>query len=148
MREFWVEVKHDPNNRYLANKTSSINQTMRSTTALLIGIIYYVQPIVDETTQEELTPGKHVLDLEDISLISTNRNNPIDQQSVNVPWLNPQRNNARSNRTPRGATPRAPKRSRTTLAQMNSTATISTVMESNPIPAGMNHTSNDETLQE
>ncbi len=93
MREFWVEVMHDPNNRYLTNKT-------RSTTAILVGMIYYVQPVVDESKQEELTPGKHVLDLKDISLISVNRNNPTNQQSVSVPWLNSQRNNTRSNRTP------------------------------------------------
>ena len=145
MREFWVEVMHDPNNRYLTNKTNSINQAMRSTTAILVGMIYYVQPVVDESKQEELTPGKHILDLKDISLISVNRNNSTNQQSVSVPWLNSQRNNTRSNRTPRGATPRAPKRSRATLAQMNSTSVVSTVMESNPIPVGINHASDDET---
>ena len=37
-REFWLEVKHDPNNNgHLANKTNSINQNMRSTTAILAG---------------------------------------------------------------------------------------------------------------
>ncbi|CAG8697274.1 hypothetical protein GLOIN_2v1867713 [Rhizophagus irregularis DAOM 181602=DAOM 197198] len=37
LTEFWVEARHDPNNRYyLANKTNSINQNMRSTTAILM----------------------------------------------------------------------------------------------------------------
>ena len=121
---------------------------MRFTTAILVGMIYYVQPVIDESKQEELTPGKHVLDLKDISLISVNRNNSTNQQSVSVPWLNLQRNNTRSSRTPRGATPRAPKRSHATLAQINSTSVVSTVMESNPIPVGMNHASDDETSQE
>ncbi|CAG8774152.1 7392_t:CDS:1, partial [Rhizophagus irregularis] len=35
LTEFWVEARHDPNNRYLANKTNSINQNIRSTTATL-----------------------------------------------------------------------------------------------------------------
>ncbi|CAB5363604.1 unnamed protein product [Rhizophagus irregularis] len=38
LTEFWVEARHDPNNKYyLANKTNSINQNMRSTTAILVG---------------------------------------------------------------------------------------------------------------
>ncbi|POG59203.1 hypothetical protein GLOIN_2v1789421 [Rhizophagus irregularis DAOM 181602=DAOM 197198] len=37
LTEFWVEARHDSNNRYLANKTNSINQNMRSTTVILVG---------------------------------------------------------------------------------------------------------------
>ena len=88
-REFWIEVFHDPNLRYLANKTNSINQTMRSTTAMLVGVISYFPPVIDEVSQEETIPGKHVLKLEDISLISNNRNNNSNQ-TLNVPWLNSQ----------------------------------------------------------
>ncbi|KAF0530133.1 hypothetical protein F8M41_012375 [Gigaspora margarita] len=38
---FWVEVKHLTNNSYLSSKTNSINQNLRSTTAILVGTIYY-----------------------------------------------------------------------------------------------------------
>ncbi|RGB28480.1 hypothetical protein C1646_745834 [Rhizophagus diaphanus] len=40
-REFWVEVHHNANLRYLANKTNTINQSMRSTTALIMGTLTY-----------------------------------------------------------------------------------------------------------
>ena len=97
--EFWIEVYHDPNIRYLANKTNSINQMMKSTTVMIVGIITYVLPINDEITQEETTPGKHLLKLEDISLISTNRNNNNGQQTLNVLWFNSQSSSSRGNQT-------------------------------------------------
>ncbi|CAB4423170.1 unnamed protein product [Rhizophagus irregularis] len=76
---------------------------MRSTTAILVGVIYYVPPVINEITQEETADGKHVLELEEISLISTDRNNNTSQQSLNLPWLNQQgSNNNRSYRPPRG----------------------------------------------
>ncbi|CAG8746335.1 7931_t:CDS:1, partial [Dentiscutata erythropus] len=67
--DFWVEVKHKTNNTYLANKTNSINQKLHSTTALLVGIIYYYPPPSDSNER------KHVLLLEDISLLFTHINN-------------------------------------------------------------------------
>ena len=97
-REFWVDVTHDPNLKYLFNKTNAINQTMRSTTAVLMGLITYEPPEHDQITQEEKTPGKHVLKLEDISLIST-RNNNNNDQNVNVPWLQ-NNTNRTTNRAP------------------------------------------------
>ena len=42
LREFWVEVYHNPNVRYLANKTNLINQMMKLTTAMIVGVITYV----------------------------------------------------------------------------------------------------------
>ncbi|GES97082.1 hypothetical protein GLOIN_2v1481471 [Rhizophagus clarus] len=74
--EFWVEVRHNANLRYLANKTNAINQSMRSSTALLVGTLTYQGPVLDETTGDETSPGKHILTLDDISLISTNRASP------------------------------------------------------------------------
>ncbi|CAG8815049.1 20168_t:CDS:1, partial [Gigaspora margarita] len=38
---FWVQAKHNTSNRYLFAKTNTINQTSRSTTALLISTITY-----------------------------------------------------------------------------------------------------------
>ena len=58
-------------------------------TAMLVGTIAYVSPTIDETTQEETVREKHTLKLEDISLISTNRNNNNSQQALSIPWLNP-----------------------------------------------------------
>ncbi|PKC60804.1 hypothetical protein RhiirA1_467511 [Rhizophagus irregularis] len=94
-REFWVKVNHDPNIRYLSNKTNSINQNMKSTTAIIVGLIQYEPPVIDDTTQEEITAGKHVVKLEDISLVSTNRNN-TNGQSLNLPWMNAQSTGERS----------------------------------------------------
>ena len=37
--KFWVDAFHDSNLKYLANKTNLINQFMKSTTAMLVGII-------------------------------------------------------------------------------------------------------------
>ena len=56
-REFWVDVTHDPNLRYLSNKMNAINQSMRSTTAVLMGLINYEPPEYDQITQEETVPG-------------------------------------------------------------------------------------------
>ncbi|RIA80751.1 hypothetical protein C1645_838134 [Glomus cerebriforme] len=36
-KDFWVEAKHGINHPYLTNKTTAINQNMRSTTAILTG---------------------------------------------------------------------------------------------------------------
>ncbi|KAF0524968.1 hypothetical protein F8M41_014836 [Gigaspora margarita] len=36
---FWVETKHNANNKYLSNKTVTINQNVQSTTAILVGTI-------------------------------------------------------------------------------------------------------------
>ncbi|CAB4423414.1 unnamed protein product [Rhizophagus irregularis] len=120
---------------------------MRSTTAIIMGTIVYQAPVVNEVTQEESSPGKHVINLEDISLISTNRNSGNASQSLNLPWLNGQVNGGhgnRSTRSPRGATPRTSRRGRTTLAQMNQPArnqNISAALEANPIPTMANSTS-------
>ncbi|RHZ60340.1 hypothetical protein Glove_355g41 [Diversispora epigaea] len=57
-KNFWLEVKHKANNRYLINKTSSINQNSRSTTAILVGIIKNVPPINDPVTNLEISPFK------------------------------------------------------------------------------------------
>src|SRR5581483_5016550 len=64
--EFWVETSHDSNNAYLTN---FFNQNMRSTTVILVGMIYYIPPVIDEITREETTPEKHILDLEDKFII-------------------------------------------------------------------------------
>ena len=84
LRDFWIQIIHDPNLRYLANKTNAINQTMRSITAIIIGMIHYEPSIIDQCTQKEVSPRLHVLKLEDISLVSSNRNNNGNgQQSLN-----------------------------------------------------------------
>ncbi|RHZ78427.1 hypothetical protein Glove_165g119 [Diversispora epigaea] len=57
-KNFWLEVKHKANNQYLINKTSSINQNSRSTTAILVGIIKNVPPINDPVTNLEILPFK------------------------------------------------------------------------------------------
>lgn len=150
-REFWIQVTHDPNLRYLANKTNSINQSMRSTTAIIMGTISYQPPVADQTTQEEISPEKHIVKLEDISLVSTNRNSGSSgQQALNVPWLNTQSGTSRgrANRTARGATPRTSRRGRstTTLAQMNLPRNqgLLSALEANPIP-NMNITTTTTT---
>lgn len=148
-REFWVEVIHDPNIRYLSNKTNSINQNMRSTTAIIVGLIKYDPLVIDDTTQEEVAAGKHVVKLEDISLVSTNRNN-TNGQSLHLPWMNAQSSGegsrTRTNRTPRGATPRTSRRGRMTLAQMSQprNQNLPSALEANPIPNMSTSHINDE----
>ncbi|GES95874.1 hypothetical protein GLOIN_2v1481471 [Rhizophagus clarus] len=135
--DFRVEVRHNPNVRYLSNKTNSINQSMRSTKAIIMGTIIYEAPVVDEVIQEELSPGNHIINLEDIFLISTNRSS-TNGQLLNVPWLNVQANSAagsRTNRSPRGATPRTSSRGRITLAQINPPANHSAALEASPVPS-------------
>ena len=85
----WILDGHNSysNLKYLSNKTNTINQTMRSTTAILMWLITYKPSEHNQQiTQKEKTPGKHLLKLEDISLIST-RNNNNSNQNVDVSWL-------------------------------------------------------------
>jgi hypothetical protein len=136
-RDFWIEVRHSANYTYLANKTNSVNQSMRSTSAILIGVIYYEHPMIDQSSGEEISSdGKHILELDDISLIpmATNRSN-TSSQSVNLPWMNQNTSGASRNRTPRGATPRRSRGGRVTLSQMSPTTnTLTSALEANPLP--------------
>jgi hypothetical protein len=141
--EFSLEVQHNPNHTYLANKTNSINQTMRSTNAILMGLLHHQPPTIDPMTGDETVPGKHVLKLDDISLVSTIRTS-TPSQSVNLPWLNQRNSPNRNQRTPRGSTPRT-RRGRT-LSQMSSTSStnsITSVLEANPPPPNMTNSEND-----
>ncbi|RIB20190.1 hypothetical protein C2G38_2179923 [Gigaspora rosea] len=77
--DFWVEVRYKVNNTYLASRTSSINQKICSTNALLIGTINYLRPTSDSNE------GKHILTLEEISLLST----PNGPNYFTLPSSNP-----------------------------------------------------------
>ncbi|GBC31840.2 hypothetical protein GLOIN_2v1586720 [Rhizophagus irregularis DAOM 181602=DAOM 197198] len=52
-KDFWLEMRHNSNINYLANKINSINQTMRSTMAILSGLLYYQESIIDTSTTED-----------------------------------------------------------------------------------------------
>jgi hypothetical protein len=137
-KNFWLEVKHKNNNRYLTNKTGSINQNSRSTTAILVGEIQYIPPIINDLiTNVETSPYKFVLNLEDISLVNNN-NRTNNNQIVNAPWLN-----ARQNHLTRGASPRIA-RKRSTNAPPNQPSTLATVLNSNPLPNMDNSNSQPE----
>ena len=71
LKSFLLEVCHNSFSTYLTNKTDSINQTLRSTTALLIGFIYYKPLIKNQEIIRESSNEKHILILEDISLLSS-----------------------------------------------------------------------------
>ncbi|KAF0364790.1 hypothetical protein F8M41_013865 [Gigaspora margarita] len=109
---FWVQARHNANNRYLFTRTNAINQTSRSTTTLLISTITYQR-------DNETASRKHVMILKDISMINLTRNNS-DALSA----------------TPCGCPNLLPRNKRTTLSSMNSTSTptLSSVLETNPIP--------------
>ena len=109
---------------------------MRSTTAVIMGLLTYEPPVIDQTTQDEIMPAKHVINLEDISLVSTNRNNGNNHQSLNVPWLNVQSNGGTRSRVARGASPRTSRRGQNTLAQMAlpRNQSLSSALEANPVP--------------
>ncbi|CAB5192766.1 unnamed protein product [Rhizophagus irregularis] len=148
-KDFWLEMRHNSNINYLANKTNSINQTMRSTMAILSGLLYYQESIIDTSTTEESIPGKHILKLDDISLISSNRSN-TSAQSINLPWLNQESTSSRNTpRTPRGSTPRL-KRGRVTLSQLSSTRktrsqSLASALQENPLPTMTQNETSSET---
>ncbi|CAG8633420.1 23252_t:CDS:2, partial [Gigaspora rosea] len=130
--DFWVEVRHKVNNTYLANRTNSINQKIHSTTALLVRTINYLHPISDSNKE------KHVLTLEEISLLSIYVNNKnTNNQGINISWLSQGSSSARTlnriNCTPRGAMPRTPQKDCTTLFQMGLTI-LQTALNANLIP--------------
>ncbi|PKY56886.1 hypothetical protein RhiirA4_477506, partial [Rhizophagus irregularis] len=58
------------------------------------------------STSEKTIPGKHILKLDDISLISSNQPN-TSAQSINLPWLNQESTSSRNTpiRQDRGSTP-------------------------------------------
>ena len=102
-KDFSLEMRH------LANKTNSINQNLRSTTAILMGLLHYQEPIIDADTGDE-TPAKHILYLDDISLISSNQPSSTSTQSIDLPWLKQESTSpGKTARTPRGFTPRSKK---------------------------------------
>ncbi|PKB94691.1 hypothetical protein RhiirA5_438222 [Rhizophagus irregularis] len=58
--------------------------------AILAGLLYYQESVVDTSTSEETTPGKHILKLDDISLIS--RSTPCSKRGrVTLSQLSPTR---------------------------------------------------------
>ncbi|KAF0553689.1 hypothetical protein F8M41_020077 [Gigaspora margarita] len=71
LSNFWVETEHNINNRYLSNKTGTINQNACSTTTILVGTIMY-----------DVSTEKHIVALEDITMITSNCNNSTTQSSV------------------------------------------------------------------
>ena len=147
-KDFQLEMRHNPNISYLANKTNSINQTLRSTTAILMGLLYYQERIINTDTADETTPSKHILKLDDISLIANNRTSN-STQSIDLPWLK-QETTSPGKRTSRGSTPR-PKRGRTTLSQVTPTRqtrsqSLTSALQQNPLPnMNQNETSNETT---
>ncbi|CAB5382384.1 unnamed protein product [Rhizophagus irregularis] len=103
----------------------------------------------DFCTTEESIPGKHILKLDDISLISSNRPN-TSAQSINLPWLNQESTSSRNTpRTPRGSTPRL-KRGRVTLSQLSSTRktrsqSLASALQENPLPTMTQNETSSET---
>ncbi|KAF0441276.1 hypothetical protein F8M41_003857 [Gigaspora margarita] len=109
---FWVQAKHNASNRYLFTKTKAINQTSKSTTTLLISTITYQHD--NETASE-----KHIMILEDISMINLTHNNS-NALSATLPWLSQstisEYQQGKTSRTPQGATPRTSKNKCTTFS--------------------------------
>ena len=54
-------------------------------------LLSYQEPTINADTGDEITHAKHILKLDDISLINSNRSN-TSAQSVNLPWLNQETN--------------------------------------------------------
>ncbi|RIB01267.1 hypothetical protein C2G38_2296831 [Gigaspora rosea] len=138
---FSLEAKHSSNNKYLSNKTNSINQNSRLT-VLLVGKINY-------QFENDVSSGKHIVALEDLSIITLNRDF-LNTQTPTVPWLS-QTNipgySQKTNRQPHGATSRPSKNSKkASLSNMNATSTqqnLSTALDKNPIP----NMTNEQTAQ-
>ncbi|CAG8778371.1 10684_t:CDS:2 [Gigaspora margarita] len=86
--DFWVEVIHLTTNSQFSSKTNSIDQNLCSTTAILVGTIYYYQSSSNKSTSHDVT-GNHVLLLQYISMISTNHSTARDQALIEVLQANP-----------------------------------------------------------
>ncbi len=72
----------------MLNKTNTINQTViKSTTAILISLIHYESPITGLKIGQKVTPKRHILSLEDISLVSSNSQSKSNAQTLNLPWI-------------------------------------------------------------
>ncbi|KAF0474101.1 hypothetical protein F8M41_024792 [Gigaspora margarita] len=129
---FTVEAKHNSNNKFLSNKTTSINQNARLMTVVLVGTIYY-------KFDNDMTSGKHIIMLEDLSIITSNREF-LNMQTLTIPWLSQMtipRYSQRTNRQPRGATPRPSKNKNASLSNMNATSVqqiLLAALGKNPIP--------------
>ena len=104
--------------------------------------------MIDQTTQDEIMPAKHVINLKDISLVSTNRNNGNNHQFLNIPWLNVQSNSGSRSRITRDASPRTLRRDRNTLIQMAlpRNQNLSSVLEANSVPNMDNSTDPNDNL--
>jgi len=79
-----------------------------------------------------------VVNLEDISLVSTNHNNGNVYQLLNVPWLNVQSNGGVAgsrSRITRGDSPRISRKGQNTLAQiaLPRNRNLLSVLEANPV---------------
>ncbi|CAB4379971.1 unnamed protein product [Rhizophagus irregularis] len=115
----------------------------------IFGLLYYQESIIDTSTTEESIPGKHILKLDDISLISSNRPN-MSAQSINLPWLNQESTSSKNTpRTPRGSTPRL-KRGCVTLSQLSSTRktrsqSLASALQENPLPTMTQNETSSET---
>ncbi|KAF0490117.1 hypothetical protein F8M41_021976 [Gigaspora margarita] len=122
--EFYVEEK-------VREKEPSNFWNTCSTTAVLVSTIVY-----------ETATGKHIVVLEDVIMITSNRNNSTSQSSV-PPWLAQSSISGYArNCQPRGATPRISKKGRNTLSNMNATSisptppnqNLTEALQANPSP--------------
>jgi hypothetical protein len=43
------------------NKMNAMNQSMQSTIALLVGMLTYERPVLDKTSGDKTSSGKHIL---------------------------------------------------------------------------------------
>jgi len=111
----------------------------------LVGVIDYQEPDINTNVNNEKIFGKHILTLEDLTMITTNNNNSntiTSTQSVNVPWLSQKNSPSRTrknNRSVRPTTPKTPQKGRATLSRMGATTTrrsqnLQAALEANPIP--------------
>ncbi|KAF0476179.1 hypothetical protein F8M41_024452 [Gigaspora margarita] len=142
LSDFWIEVRHSANNRYLSNRTNSVNQNGHSTNALLVSTNNYHEPINNNTTNNEITPGKNILTLEDMTMITANHTTTNNTQTINIPWLSQANNSthaSKANRSTQQTTQKASLRGCTTLFRMGATDTrrsqsLQEALEANKIP--------------
>ncbi|CAG8846473.1 756_t:CDS:2, partial [Gigaspora margarita] len=113
--DFWLEVRHSANNKYLSNRMNSVNQNGHSTNALLV---------------------------EDMTMITANHTTTNNTQTINIPWLSQANNSTRASKANRSTwqtTQKASRRGCTTLSRMGATATqrsqsLQEALEANKIP--------------
>ncbi|CAG8764294.1 28419_t:CDS:2, partial [Dentiscutata erythropus] len=141
--------------------TSQTTQTTKTVNENIV-LDFYVKEKVGEKEPNDFwveVRHKHVLKLEEISLLSIHISNKnTNNQAINIPWLSQGSSSActlhRINCTSRGATPRTLRKDCPTLSQMGPTIipsfsfSLQAALKANPVPLLAKQTTSSQETQD